>query len=165
MNPELTRERLLQLLHYDEGTGVFTRRCALPGYRVGSVAGTVVDRGYIVIKIDGKSHKAHRLAWLYAKEKWPDEHIDHQDGDTGNNRLSNLREATRAQNLANCKLYKSSKSKLKGVCWHRATGKWCSYIQANRKRVHLGLFDDPGDAHQRFLKAAAELHREFARAA
>lgn len=161
----ITLRRLKELFRYDAETGNFIRVLAQPGQSVGSAAGTIGDRGYRVIKIDGKSYKAHRLAWLYVSGWLPALDIDHINGDTSDNRIVNLREATKEQNLANCRRYKSNSSGLKGVCWHKASGKWSSYIQARGKRKHLGLYNSPIEAHHAFLEAAKELHGEFARAA
>jgi hypothetical protein len=46
-------------------------------------------------------YSAHRLAWFYVHGKWPQSGIDHRNGDIGDNRIENLREATQAQNCAN----------------------------------------------------------------
>ncbi|MNL41198.1 hypothetical protein D3C87_1635970 [compost metagenome] len=44
---------------------------------------------------------AHRLAWFYLYEKWPDESLDHKDGNKSNNSQNNLREANRAEQQFN----------------------------------------------------------------
>ncbi len=61
----LTQERLKELLHYCPETGVFTHISPRSGIRVGEVAGTKSKTCYVGLKIDGKIHKAHRLAFLY----------------------------------------------------------------------------------------------------
>lgn len=96
---DLPRERLLEVLSYDPGTGIFHWR---PGTRrEGFVAGTIVSEGYISIGIDRRCYKAHRLAWLYFHGIWPSAVVDHIDGDTSNNRIENLRDVTHAQNGLN----------------------------------------------------------------
>ena len=57
--------------------------------------------GYRKITIDGKVYSAARLAWFYKTGRWPDPEIDHINRIRDDNRWENLREATRADNLAN----------------------------------------------------------------
>jgi Demerecviridae HNH endonuclease len=61
--PELTAERLRELLHYNPDTGVFTRLVSVNNYyaRAGDVAGCIRD-GYLSISVDGRGYQAHRLA-------------------------------------------------------------------------------------------------------
>jgi hypothetical protein len=68
----LTQERLKEVLNYDPETGIFTRAVKRHKYPAGEKAGTVEFNGYIVIRISGKTYKAHRLAWLYVYGEWPD---------------------------------------------------------------------------------------------
>src|SRR4029450_2313606 len=116
---ELTAERLRELLDYDPETGDFTwkvnRRCV----RSGSVAGNVncVD-GYCYIGVDARRYHAHRLAWLYIKGAWPNDQIDHINGNKADNRFANLRQATHSQNQANGGRYSNNASGYNGVTLH-----------------------------------------------
>lgn len=67
MADELTAEKLREELHYDPATGLFTWLKHGWANRVGTVAGGLSDRGYVVIVIAGKLRKAHRLAWLWGR--------------------------------------------------------------------------------------------------
>jgi hypothetical protein len=87
--------------------------------------------------------------------------VDHIDGNTLNNRRSNLRIATHAQNIQNGKLRSTNKSGYKGVRFSH--GKWVSEIKVNRQSHYLGRFDSPEEAYDAYCKAAKELHGEFAR--
>lgn len=89
--------------------------------------------------------------------------VDHVDGDALNNRRGNLRLATRAQNAQNCRRPKNNTSGYKGVYLHKASGKWLAQISANRKRVYVGCFDTAELAYAAYLRAAEQLHGEFAR--
>lgn len=160
----LTAERLREVLRYDPETGGFTwikatGKKVRPGKPAGSVSKT---HGYAILGVDGTSYRAHRLAWLYVYGHFPEGHIDHINGDTSDNRLCNLREATRTQNLANSRRYKNNKSGLKGVHWHPQSGKWRVQVRLNRRNHHVGLFADRHDAHRAYLDAASQLFGEFA---
>lgn len=105
----LTPERLRCLLSYDQGTGLFTWLIDRGnGACAGQRAGTV-DRnsGYVLVQIDGRQYRAHRLAWLYVHGRWPRPLIDHIDRNRANNRISNLREATSAINNSNTGRWRS----------------------------------------------------------
>lgn len=154
----LTCERLKELLDYDAETGVFTWASS-PNRNdlVGKTAGGVTERGYIKIRIDGIKHRAHRLAWLYVHGRWPEDRIDHINGDSTDNRIANLREARQFENGQNRKASKSSAAGLLGVS-KQAYGKWVAVICLRRKRYNLGSFNTPEEAHQAYVKAKGEIH-------
>ena len=93
--------------------------------------------------------------------KWPENDIDHINVARGDNRFSNLREATRSENLRNRGAQKNNTSGFKGVSWQKSSRKWDARINIHGKVVHLGYFDDPEDAYQAYCQAAKELHGEF----
>lgn len=160
---ELVRERL----DYDPETGLFRWRIDFgPKIMAGRLAGSLSkSRGYICIGINKRPYMAHRLAWLYVHGEWPREYIDHIDGDRANNRLSNLREATHVENQQNRKICRTNTSGLKGIAFDRNRGKWTAQITVNGKRVSLGRFNDPMEAHAAYTAAAARLFGEFGRSA
>lgn len=160
----MTLERLLVLLFYNPETGLFYWRVDRGAAKVGDVAGYRHDDGYVRIGLDGKHYKAHRLAWFYMTGLWPAEDVDHRDLNRSNNRWSNLRSATRAQNHANRKAQKRNRLGLKGVSRTRA-GKFTAMINKNKVRTHLGTFATAAEAHAAYAKAATVLHGEFGRAA
>lgn len=157
----LTQERLKELFEYNPETGQFTRiKCKIRKL-VGQKAGYLHPNGYIYLEIDYKPYRVHRLAWFYTYGKWPAEHIDHINGDKADNRLSNLREATRSQNMMNRKIQKSNTSGLKGA-YKRGRG-YVATIRMGGEEVYLGFFKTPDEAHAAYCKAADEHHKEFAR--
>jgi hypothetical protein len=90
--------------------------------------------------------------------------IDHIDGDGLNNQMrSNLRVATRSQNIQNRQLNYNSQSGYKGVHWDKNKGKWFVTISANKIDVFLGRFDVLLDAVMTYDRAAIKYHGEFAR--
>jgi hypothetical protein len=153
----LNPERLRELLAYDPETGAFTWRV---GQRAGKVAGSVHSKGYARIWVGGRSYRAHRLAWLYVTGAWPVAQLDHANGARDDNRFVNLREATNAENGHNRKT--NNPCGFKGV--RQQKKRWCARIGKNGRRIFLGLFATPEEAHAAYVAAATEHHGEFARA-
>ncbi len=160
----LTQSRLKECLSYDPETGEFRALSTSGARQAGSVAGSKHPKGYISITVDGHRHLAHRLAWLYVYGVFPDGDTDHINGVKTDNRIANLREATRSQNMANLGALSNSKSGIRGVHYFKRTGRWVSSIRANGKTVHLGYFATAEAASLAYREAATRLHGEFARA-
>lgn len=163
----ITQARLKELLHYDPEMGVFTwinhyRRPDLIGTVAGSPQG---PGGYIVIAVCGREYKAHRLAWLYVHGRWPVKYLDHANRLKQDNRIDNLREATRAQNEQNKGLRSSNTSGVTGVYWSIAAKKWMAYIRVNEQSKYLGIYEDKGEAIAARRTAELRYFGEFASAA
>lgn len=158
-------ERLRHLLHYNPDTGAFTWLVSnSPIAKVGNEAGCIQKTtGYILIGIDGRLHRAHRLAWYYVHGKWPYQ-IDHINGIKGDNRVSNLRECSSSQNAQNIGARANNGSGYKGIT-ATPEGRWMARIAANGRRQCLGTFATKEEAHAAYSDAAQRLHGEFARAA
>lgn len=157
----LTQERLRELFHYDEATGIFTRLTSVSSNTMaGDIVGYVSKEGYRRIKCDGKMYRAHRLAWLYVHGRWPKDEIDHIDGNKSNNQLSNIRETTHSENMQNQRKARidNVSSGLLGVTWHKNAKKWVALIKAGKNKYHLGCFDTQSDAHSAYLAAKAIYH-------
>jgi len=91
-----------------------------------------------------------------------DPEVDHRDGDGLNNRRSNLREATSAQNQANQRPQAARSSRFKGVCWNKWSQRWMAQINVDGRQRHLGRFADEVDAARAYDAAALETWGEFA---
>jgi hypothetical protein len=178
----ITQDLLKQLLDYDSDTGIFTwkeravdlfkddgrltrhQRCKQWNSKnAGKKCGSITQ-GYVNISLFGKLYRAHILAWFYMTGVWPECEIDHQDGDSTNNAYSNLRLASRSENMGNSGKRINNPGKYKGAHYHKNTGKWQAKICFQRKQIYLGLHDTPKEAHAAYCKAAKELFGEFARA-
>jgi len=154
------RARVLELLDYDPATGLFTWKIRRGCRPAGAEAGTL-SHGYIVIRIDGKSHQAHRLAFLVVNGYMPKE-IDHINGDPSDNRIINLRQATRQENVRNTGMRVNNTSGYKGVYWDKSNGKWQAQAQdANGKRKTLGRFPTPEAASAAYESYASRHYGEF----
>lgn len=139
---ELTQERLQEVLSYDSETGVFRWKVRTSNrVKVGDKAGAKFD-GYLVIRVDGILHLAHRLAWFYHYGVWPSDVLDHKNRVRDDNRIDNLRDVTRQVNCQNASLSKANTSGAKGVSWAAEASKWEAFIWLNRKKKFLGYFDD-----------------------
>lgn len=156
---QIDAARLRELLVYEPDTGLFRWRARRRGYKVGAIAGSRQNRGYWKIRVDGSDYLAHRLAWLYEHGSWPVDQIDHINGVRDDNRLSNLRAATIAENNQNAALRSDNCSGFTGVGFHRRAGKFrARIVPPGGKEVHLGLYETAEEAHAAYLAARAGLH-------
>ena len=145
--PELTAEYLRSILSYDPETGIFTWKVSTgPRVRAGEVAGSVNSKGYLLIMVHSRSHRAHRLAWLYVYGTWPEDQLDHINRNRSDNRISNLREVTNKQNHQNRSKSSNSKSGHLGVSWHKQNSKWQALIMHNQRGIYLGYFTNIEEA-------------------
>lgn len=88
--------------------------------------------------------------------------VDHANGIKTDNRRSNLRICTKAQNGYNQKEQRNNTSGFKGVTFHKVTGRFMAQIRSDGKKKYLGTFDTAQEAHDAYCVAALELHGEFA---
>lgn len=161
MKPELTQARLHSLMIYDPFTGEFRWRVNSRRARAGDIAGCL-SRGYVVIRFDGRQHRAHRLAVLYMTGTLPKDEIDHWDLDKANNRWLNLREATHTQNMTNRREW--NKLGIKGV-YPTQGGTFRAQITIKGRQTHLGCFATAADAKVAYDAAANQNYGAFARSA
>lgn len=138
---------LKQHLDYDPITGQFH------WIKSNKIAGKTIASGYIQIKFEQSCYYAHRLAWYYHTGEQCVNHIDHINGDKGDNRISNLRECSRSQNLHN--------QKRKGYYFHKRDKKWIASIRNENKLKHLGTFNTEEEARSAYIKAKNEVAGEF----
>lgn len=161
----LERAALTRALNYDPLTGVFlwanptSNRVA-----VGEVAGQLDTHGHRLISVNGVRYGAHRLAWFYVHGVWPSDEIDHINLIKDDNRIENLREATRAGNCRNVSRKKNNKSGFKGVMRHsQAKHRFQAQITVNGRPKYLGLFDTAEQAHAAYVRASNLYHQDFGR--
>ncbi len=157
----ITQEQVQALFIYQSLTGWLVNRTQR-GRRgkIGERAGSFGADGYRCVQIGGQKFKEHRVIWLYIRGYMPDE-IDHKDGNGYNNILTNLREATRSENIANS-LREVGESGLRGVKFDPNTSSWRARVSFGNCREYLGPFDTAEEAYEAYLVAAEIRHGEFA---
>lgn len=152
--------RAVELLSYDKSSGLLTWKGDMKGgKRKGDVAGSKAQHGYITVRVDGHLYYAHRLVWLIQYGEWPEMEIDHINRDRTDNRIANLRVASRKQQSGNLTL-KSNASGVRGVYPGKAK-KWVAQINRNGKQVHLGTYLTIKEAKAVYLAAAQDHFGEF----
>lgn len=150
-----TQERLNELFDYEQASGKLLWKRFMGGRaKAATEAGNARADGYIRVKVDGTLFLAHRLIWVIETGSQPQNTIDHINGNRGDNRFSNLRDVTHAENLQNLKKARSDSSTgLQGVTRDQRDGAYMAYIRTNGKSRSLGRFKRPEDAHQAYLVA------------
>lgn len=157
----ITQSELKEICHYDPGTGVFIWLKTSPGnHNKGDVMGSRHVEGYLRASIKGRRLMLHRAAWLYVHGKFPDQDLDHINGDKADNRISNLRECDNAQNVQNQRrARRDNRSGVLGV--HHKPGKsnpWHAHIGVNGKQIHIGCFPTSEEAHLAYVMKKRQLH-------
>lgn len=117
-------DELLRSLVYEPETGQI--RCASTGQRKFYSAGS---GGYLRGRCKSEVLYAHRVAWLLHHGRWPEGQIDHVNRDRTDNRISNLRDVTHAENMGNKKRYRTNSSGVAGVYYHRQRGRWAATLR------------------------------------
>lgn len=132
------------------------------GLLISNATGKVLcnlDRdGYIRVRLNGKEYRAHRVIWEMFNGDIPEGMlVDHIDHDVHNNRISNLRIATRQQNNFNSKAKSSNLPK--GVT--KNGGKYRAKISYNGETYSLGTYASSAEAEKEYIEAARILQGEF----
>lgn len=157
--PNFTHSLLKSEMRYDSATGKFTRLVSAGRAKPGPATVRLDKDGYEFLSYRGSRFYVHRLAWFYVHAKWPKEYIDHINGISADNRLSNLRESTNSENQQNLVARRpKTAGKLIGTAWHEHKKAWISRIGIDRKRVCLGYFATAQEAHEAYLEAKKTIH-------
>jgi hypothetical protein len=152
----LSQQELKELLDYDPETGVFKWKVDHTcNVKIGTVAGTINNNGYLYIGVNNKSYRAHRLAWLYMTGSWPKDDIDHINGCKTDNRIENLRDVSNRDNQCNKTRHRNGR--LPGASWHKRLKRWQARICINNESNFLGYFDTEFEAHEAYLTAKAQI--------
>ena len=159
----ITQELLLELFTYEDGKLFWNTTKA--GVRKGDRAGgDLYDKTteYRGIVINSVSFKEHRLIFLFHKGYLP-EFIDHKDTIRYNNKIDNLREATRSENAMNRKVGKNNKLGIKGLSFYENRDKpWLARIQHGGEFVLGEYFYTMKEAIKALKETREKFHINFA---
>ncbi len=153
-----SKAELHRLFVYDATTGRLLPRT---GKKAGQPIGSRNWNGRLVIYIEGRRYFHSRLVYAYHYNDPGAFDVDHIDRDPTNDKVENLRPATRSQNRANsCASRQNVKSGIKGVKLH-SSGRYQARIKVKGKLLHLGTFFCKEAAAKRYAQAAAYYFGEF----
>jgi hypothetical protein len=151
--PEISE--VTRRVSYNPETGLFTALKSAGRRKVGDICGYADGLGYIKLGFNGKWVLAHRLAFRLSHGRWPRGEIDHINGNPSDNRIANLRECTRSQNVMNTR-------RGNGVCYRPERKKWQVIVTAGGKKHWGGMFSDEEAARQKAAQMTAQFHGDFA---
>jgi hypothetical protein len=171
MAREPSQEYLREIFNYDVELGRLRWKKLNPKcYRakVGDLAGGLSHKSdskiFYQVSIDGKSYYNSRIVWIYHNGFIPStSRINHQDGNTLNDKIGNLRLLTlshinfiRSKNNNN-----NNTSGHPGVWFDKRLNKWRTYIKIDNVQIYLGTYDLKEDAIKARKQAEIKYHGEF----
>jgi len=149
---------LHDLLDLNDGMLFWKKRVSTHVY-AGDRAGVVLPSGYRQVKINGVCYREHRVIWAMVNGSWPENEIDHINRNRADNRIENLRAATRSQNGTNIPDKKGS-SMYRGVS--SKNNRWRATLSLDGKGFHIGTYDSEADAARAYDEAAIFYKGDFA---
>lgn len=154
-------QHLIDTFDYVNGD-IFWKRVNPKCYSVkpGDKAGSINLSGAMCLKLDGKNLLNHRVIFAMHHGYMP-EFVDHADGNRLNNKIENLRDATKTENGQNSKRSKANTSGVKGVDFH--DGKWRARVVVNGLSKHVGHFNTTEEAAFAIKMFRESNHKQFAR--
>jgi len=152
---KLTSQYLRSILEYKDGD-LYWKVSNSNRVKVGDVvAPTRKDCEVVLVGINGKEYRLHRLIYLYFNEDFDIENkdiqIDHIDINRSNNKIENLRIANNKQNNCNKNLQKNNTSGFRGV----------KYYPEGRKKCWFGYYKVDGKMFGKYFLTQTEA-MEFA---
>jgi hypothetical protein len=174
MSNRISIEELKKLITYEPDTGNLywiprgveyfknEQYCKIWNSRQANQIIKCVDKsGYIKTSILGRQYKGHQIAWAIAKGEWPDMCVDHINGIKTDNRICNLRLATKEENMWNSKPQKNNKLGIKGISIDKKSGKYKVSISSHNKKTHIGYFECIELAKLAYSEFADKIHGNF----
>lgn len=161
----LTQERIKELFAYDDISGTLVNLVSRGRTRKGKVADCLdMVSGYYKVMIDRKLYCQHRVIWLLVNGELP-ECLDHINGNRIDNRLENLRAATKSENMHNRANNINSSTGIKGLHLSKSpkqSDRYLAKIRLNNKSYHKSFHLDQKDDAIAWLKTTrVQLHGEF----
>lgn len=161
--PRITYKEAKARFKYNPKTGILTYRVDIPygaWVKAGDRAGVQTKKGYRVVLVHRRRYPEQDLCWLLYYGEWPTHILDHKNRIKNDNRIKNLRDATRSQNIANRIMTKTTR-RFRGVEYQARLG-WAAYIKIDGRLKKLGNFSTEKRAAKAYDLAALERWGEFA---
>ena len=115
--------------------------------------------GYVVTKKRGSStSRLARMIMNVLENKTVE--VDHKNRNPLDNRKSNMRVCTKQENMMNKDKPKTNTSGFKCVHWREDLGKYCSLFRYMKKKYYVGVFDDPQEAYEAYIKKLREVSND-----
>lgn len=124
-------------------------------------AGTSNSKFYWHVKIDSIPLKRSHLVFLFANGRWPEQQIDHINGNSLDDRIENLREVTATQNAWNHKS-RRKKSNLPMGVRKLTSGQYQARITCNKKQFVIGNFKTVQEASAIYQVKRKEMFGDYA---
>ena len=162
-------EELKEYFDYNPDTGIIIwKKTTNPLIKVGAEAGhervKTKNLAYREIKFNYTQYKAHRLAYyMYHGIDPRNNDIDHEDRNGLNNKINNLRLATRSDNSKNRSMAENNTSGVTGVTWDKKRGRWRAQLKLNGKHKFLGYYLNIQDAEQARKEGEVKYFGKFRR--
>lgn len=159
---DLPVERVREAFSYSPKTGELRWAATQKASRVkrGAIAGSLQNRGYWLIVLDGKKYLAHRLAWVHFYGEWPENFLDHKNGVRTDNRIVNLRDVPQELNAQNQRRpQRNNKCGFLGV--YPEGRKFAAAIRTGSELKYLGSHATAELAHEAYVNAKRQLHPGF----
>lgn len=153
-----SQEELKEYFRYEDGELIRIKTSTTRPDTLGKPFGGMTSTGYIQGWFKNKLYYLHHLIWIYHNGTLP-EVIDHINRDKTDNRIENLREATKQENTFNRAGNYDAVSKFKGVSKKR--DKWRARITVDGIEHSLGSFDTEIEAGLAYKQAAKLLQGEY----
>jgi len=150
-----------EYLSYDPESGHLYWAKTMSGRaKAGNLAGSKNGEGYIQVQVKKRAYLAHRVAWFLTHGNWPENDIDHINGDKTDNRIKNLRDVSKSMNQRNAKRRIDNTSGIIGVrrVVHKNTPYWVAFWSDTKARNKWFNIDKLGE--DAALLAATEYRKE-----
>jgi poly-D-alanine transfer protein DltD len=155
----ITQQRAKEAFDYKDGELIWIKPSKQKPQLLNQNAGYLKQTGYKELCIDGIKIMVHRVIYIWHFGEF-EGFLDHKNGDIKDNRIENLRIATKAQNNANVGC-RNNKSGVRNVYWRKDLKKWQVSLRKNKKSHHLGYFVTIEEAQKVAEDASMLIHGEF----
>lgn len=119
---------------------------------------------YKLIRINGANYHIHKIVMAFHLGKWPNALVDHINGNTEDNRIANLREATWSENNCNRRMRSDNTLGYKGIFQRKAKGGivygWM--IKWNGYNTSKSGFATAEEAYKARCEMLPKIHGNFA---